>query len=178
VEEGETKLSPCEIAAVGGALVVEVFVTQPDFRACSGFPRDGGIDTITLQMAEITKRVALLVKCIESRRHIFVDRLIDIDRSSPIIIRAGLQHYLLQGTPIGLFQRAVHEAAAGPAAECQRGGPFYYFDALCVVEITKILDVVAEAIDEEVRARIDAPDDELIAIALALMDGNAWNITS
>ena len=48
---------------------------------------------------------------------------------------------------------------------------------MCVVEVTEVLDVVAETIHEEVRAGIDAADYKLVAIALALMDGNARDVT-
>jgi hypothetical protein len=38
------------------------------------------------------------------------------------------------------------------------------------------LHVVAKTVDEEVRAGIDAADDKLVAVALALMDRDAGNI--
>jgi hypothetical protein len=46
---------------------------------------------------------------------------------------------------------AVHDAAAGAAAESERARTFENLDALCVVEIAKNLHVVAKAVDEEVR---------------------------
>ena len=55
-------------------------------------------------------------------------------------------------------------------------GPLQNLDALRVVEIAKDLRVVAEAVDEEVRARIDAANDELVAVAFALMHGDAGNV--
>ena len=45
--------------------------------------------------------------------------------------------------------------------------------ALRVIEIAEILNVVAKAVDEEVGAEIDAPDYQFVAVALALMHGNA-----
>jgi hypothetical protein len=44
---------------------------------------------------------------------------------------------------------------------------------LCVVEVAEDLDVVAESVDEEVRAGIDAADDKFVAIAFTLVDGDA-----
>src|SRR5512132_714933 len=42
---------------------------------------------------------------------------------------------------------------------------------------TKILDVVAEAVDEEVRARVHTADDELVAVAFALVHIDARDVT-
>src|SRR3954471_10334873 len=54
------------IAAIGGALVVKMFVAQPDFGACIGFPRNGRIEAAAHQMAEVAKRVALLVNRVQA----------------------------------------------------------------------------------------------------------------
>src|SRR5262249_24577837 len=50
---------------------------------------------------------------------------------------------------------------------------FQDLDALRVIEIAKDLDVIAETVDVEVRARVHAADDKLVAIAFALMHGDA-----
>ena len=63
-----------------------------------------------------------------------------------------------------------------PRPNDKRARSLQDLDALRVVEIAEILDVVAEAVDEEVRAGIDAANDELVAIAFALMDRNARHV--
>ena len=78
--------------------------------------------------------------------------------------------------PVGFLERAVDETAAGAATEGQRARPLQHLDALGVVEIAEDLHVVAEAVDEEIGARIDAANDEFVAIAFALMDGDAGNV--
>src|SRR5262249_58821520 len=60
--------------------------------------------------------------------------------------------------------------------EGDRAWSLQHLHALRVVEIAKILDVVAEAVDVEVGARIHAADDELVAVAFALVDVDARNV--
>ena len=122
------------------------------------------------------ERVASLVHRIETRGDSFVDGLAGIERDAPVVVGAGLRGRLVYPLPVGLLQRAVDEPAAGAAAEGDRARSLQHFDALRVVEIAKILDVIAEAVDEEVGARIHAANDELVAIAFALVDGDARNV--
>ena len=78
---------------------------------------------------------------------------------------------------VGFLERAVEDTAAGAAAEGERARPFQHLDALRVVEIAEVLDVVAKAVDEEVGAGIDAANDEFVAVAFALVHGDARNVT-
>ena len=96
---------------------------------------------------------------------------------APVEVGSGLRRRLVYPLAIGLLECAVEKAAAGAATEGDRAGSFEDLDALCIVEVAKYLHVIAKAVDEEVRARIHAANDELVTVAFALVDGDARNIT-
>src|SRR5205807_1111300 len=121
-------------------------------------------------------RIALFVERVEPRRDILVDALADIDGGAPVGPDARLNRGFPDRGPVSLLQRTVHQTAAGAAAEGERAGSFQDFDALHIVQITEDLDVIAEAVDEEVCARVHAANDELVAVAFALVHGDAWNV--
>ena len=67
-----------------------------------------------------------------------------------------------------MFGDAVDDAAGAAAAEDHAAGTLEGFEALDVVEIAVVLDVVAEAIDEVVAGGAVAAEDDRVAVALAL----------
>ena len=164
------------IAAVGRAVVVEIFVAQPDLGVVVGLQRDGRIEAVALQMVEVAECVAALVEDVQARGDVFVDGLARIERDAAVAPGAGLSGCLISAYAVGFLERAVEKAAAGAAAEGQRARSFQHLDALGVVEIAEILNVVAEAVDEEIRAGVDAADHEFVAIAFALVDGDARHV--
>src|SRR5262249_25501688 len=123
---------------------MEIFVAQPDFGGVVDLERRGRIDAPALEPAEISKRIAFLVHGIEARGGDLVDGLPRVERETAVVIRTGLRGRLVDPLPIGFLQRAVDKSAAGGAAERDRTRSLQHFDALGIVEIAKILDVVAE----------------------------------
>src|SRR5262249_23092456 len=123
-------------------------------------------------MAEIAEGIARLVEGVDPRRDVLVDALPDIDRRAPVGIITGLKRRLPHRRPVGFLQCPVDETAAGAATEGQGARSLQNLDALRIVEIAEDLNVIAESVDEEVRAGIDAANDELVAVALALMHGD------
>ena len=85
-------------------------------------------------------------------------------------------HRVVDPGAVGFLERAVENAAAGAAAEGQRRRSLQHLDALRVVEIAEILHVIAKTVDEEVGAGIHAANDEFVAIAFALVHGDAGNV--
>src|SRR5205823_4513458 len=77
---------------------------------------------------------------------------------------------------VGFLEHAVDDAAAATAPENHRVRAFEHLDALDVVEVAEILDVVADSVDEKVRARALPADDDLVAIELALMRNDTGNV--
>src|SRR6516165_2120326 len=149
---------------------MKILVAESDLGGVVDLHRRRRIDAIALERAELPERVAALVHGIEARGDGLVDGLAGVDREALVEIGSGLRGRLVYPLPVGLLERAVDEPAAGGAAEGDRARSLQHFDALRVVEIAKILDVVAEAVDVEVGARIHAADDELVAVAFALVD--------
>jgi hypothetical protein len=92
------------------------------------------------------------------------------------LVSAGGQRELARRRPAGPFGDAVDDAAAAAAPEDHRIGAFEDLDALGVVEIAIVLDVVAHAVDEEVRGRGIAAQRRRIAVAFALAHGHAGHV--
>src|SRR5215467_7992889 len=155
---------------------MKIFVAEPDLGGVVDLERHRRIDAVALEPTELPERIAGLVHGIEARGDGLVDGLAGVEREAPVVIGSGLRGRLVDPLPVGLLERAVDEPAAGGAAEGDRARSLQDFDALRVVEIAKILHVVAEAVDVEVGARIHAADDELVAVAFALVDVDARNV--
>src|SRR5262249_8325157 len=134
------------------------------------------IDAPALEPAEISKRVAFLVHGIEARGGNLVDGLPRVEREAPVVIGSGLRGRLVYPLSVGLLQRAVEQAPARGASKRNRARSLQDLDALGIVEIAEVLHVVAEPVDVEVRARIHAADDKLVAVAFALVDVDARHV--
>ena len=81
-----------------------------------------------------------------------------------------------QAAFVGRLLHPVDDAAAAAAAEDQRVGALQDLDPLDVVEAAVVLHVVAHAIEEEVGGGVLAAQGDLVAIALALADGDAGDV--
>ena len=177
VDDGAVGLTRLRgIAAIGGAFVVKIFVRELDLGGVVRLQRHGRIDAVALDLAEIAERVGAFVEGVEAHRHVFVDRLSGIERETPVVPGAGLRARVIDPGAVGFLERAVEDAAAGATAEGQRARSLQDLDALRVVEIAEILHVIAKTVDEEVGAGIHAADDEFVAVAFALVDGDAGNV--
>ena len=151
-------------------------IAQLDRGIIGRLERDRGIEAIAFEVAILAERIAVFIKRIQTHGDVFIDRLTCVERDALVAVGSGLHHGLVDPRTVGFLQCPVDQPAAGAAAEDQRARPFEDFEALRVVEIPEILDVVTEAIDEEIGAGIDTTDHEFVAVALALMDGDAWNV--
>jgi hypothetical protein len=164
------------VAAIGDAAVVEILVAQPHLGVRAHLVGERRIDPVAIEPVELPEAVASLVHGIQARGEVLVDGLAGVEGEAAIVPGAGLPRDLIYPLSVGLFKGTVEETTTRGATECDRARSLQDFDALRVVEIAKILDVVAEAVDEEVGARIDAADDELVAVAFALVHGDTRNV--
>ena len=78
--------------------------------------------------------------------------------------------------PVRLARHAVHDAARPAAAEDHRVRALQDLDAVEVVQVAVILDVVAHAVEEEVAGRAVAAQDDRVAVALALRHARARHV--
>src|SRR5215208_43333 len=128
------------------------FVAQLDLRSITGLESHRRIDAVSLKLSEVAEGLALFVECIQPCCKILGNALVKVDSSPPIPERARLQRRLVHICPVGFLERAIDKPAARAAAEGQCTGSLQDFDALRIVEIAEVLNVIAETIDEEVRA--------------------------
>src|SRR3546814_9438221 len=105
-----------------------------------------------------------------------IDRPADIDRAAAAAVRAHLGRYLPVLVPVGLLGHPVDHAAGTAAPEDHAVGALERLDPLDVIEVAEVLQVVADAIDKEVRCRTVAAKDRRIAVAFALGDADARDI--
>src|SRR3954469_21448695 len=113
-------------------------------------------------MPVVAKRIATLIKRIQAHGDILVYGLPGVEGDAAIAIRASLGAGFIDRSAIGFFEGAIDNASTGSAPKYQRAGPLQHLQALRVVDVAIVLHVVAETVDEEVRAGIDAPDDEFV----------------
>ena len=139
-------------------------------------PGDAGIDAVTAQGDPVAVAVGVLEErgCTVGQRG--RDGGTEVEGSAILARRAKGESELTSGGAVGLFANAVDEAAGATAAEDQRVGAFQNFDALDGIEVAEILDVVADAIDEEVGSGGIAAQDGRIAVALTLGDPGAGHV--
>ena len=154
-------------------MVVEVFIAERDPGAVVRSKRDLRIDAVALDVHEFAIAVGVLVDRIEAAGQIRAQGAAEVDGRAPVEERAALQREFLDRPAVGFLEHAVDDAAAAAAPENHRIRALEHFDALDVVEVTEVLDIVADAVDEEVRAGALPAQDDLVAIELALM----WNDT-
>ena len=160
-------------AAVGGAAVVEIFVAEVDPRVVPADDRRGRIDAVAIE-------VDMVAEAVRRPRYIALTR-------TPAVALSGWSKSPVRRTPphcppsgqraVGVrrrpLQHPVDDPAAAAAPEDHRVGAFQHLDPVDIVEIAEILDVVANAIDEEVGGAAVAAKHDLVAIALAAAIGGA-----
>ena len=89
---------------------------------------------------------------------------------------AALQGNFAHRLPVRLARHAVHDAARPAAAEDHRIRALQDLDAIEVVQVAVVLDVVAHAVEEEVAGRAVAAQDDRVAVALALRHARARDV--
>ena len=164
------------VAAIGEPEVVVEFVAQLDLGIVGRLQRHRRVDAVALEVAVLPEGVAVLVHRVEAHRDVLVDRLACIHRHALGVPRADRGGGLVDARTVGFLERAIDEAATCAAAEDQRARALEDLDALGVVEVAVVLHVVAETVDEEVGAGVDAADDEFVAVTLALVDSDTRNV--
>ena len=140
--------------------------------------RGGRIDSVALEIDVAAEAVAVFVEAVQPQADALASGW---SRSAVRRRRPSRRPKRCRSRDVlkrRLLEHAVDDSAAAAAAEDHRVGSFQHLDAVDIVEIAEILDVVAHAIDEEVgRARI-AAQHERVAIAFARIVGCARNESS
>ena len=155
-------------AAVRRAIVVEVLEAGRDAGGGAEQKRPGRIQAVPLDVHVAPEAVRVLVHAVEAEGHLLGHTLADVHGAAAGAVRAALHGQLAGRRPFGLLGDAVDHPAAGAAAEDEGVGALQRLDPLHVVEVAEVLDVVADAVQEERRGRVVAADRRLVAVPLTL----------
>jgi hypothetical protein len=156
-------------AAIGHAGIVQVLVAERDPRPLAGRDGESRIEGVALETHLVAEAVRALVHAVETKSEPARQGLIDVRRHSLAAVGAALQGDLVNGLEARLLGDPIDDAPAPAPAEDHRVRSLERFHALEVVEVAVVLDVVAHAVQEEIRGRVVAADDDLVAVVLPLV---------
>ena len=163
-------------AAIGDALVVEELVAAAQRRGRAEAHGHGRIDAIALEVDAVAIRVGLFIERRPAHGHGLVHAPAEVGGEPPVVPRAELERRFPRQPPVRLAGDAVEHAADAAAPEDHGVRPLEGFDPLDVVDVAEVLDVVADAVDEEVGGRAVAAQDRRVAVALALREADARHV--
>ena len=75
-----------------------------------------------------------------------------------------------------MFRCPVNEATRSAATKNHGVGAFEYFDALDVVQVTVILNIITNAVDEKIPGTADATQDRRFTVSFALGEAHTRNV--
>ena len=163
-------------ATVGDALVVEVFETGAERGARGELDGEGGVGGVSEEREAVAVAGGILVEGVDPHGEAVGDRLADVEGGPVLLPGADGEGELADRGGVGLLGDTVDEAARTAAAEDHGVGALDGLDAVHVVEVAEVLDVVAHAIDKETRGRAVAAEHRRVAVALTLGDADAGHV--
>ena len=134
------------------------------------------VDAHALEAGTVAIAVGILVHARDTHGETVVHAIPDIEGRAPVVPGTALQRYLAHRLPVGLARYAVHDAARPTAAKDHRVRTLQDLDPVEVVKVPVILDVVAYAVQEKVRGRAVAAQDDRVAITLALRHAGTGHV--
>src|SRR4249919_1909656 len=162
-------------AAIGSAAVVEIFVAEVDPGPLTRLDSDRRIHTVAFQVNMVPEAVAILIKAIDPDARYLTQRLVDVGCQPEAAFAVARQRETLEIRLGAALGDPVDDAAAAAAAEDHCVGALQDLDAVDIVEIAEILDVVAHTVDEKVGGAAVAPEHDGVAIAFARVHAGAGN---
>ena len=156
-------------AAVGDAAIVEILVAEFDAGERRWRVHVGRVEAVSFEVDELPVAVTVLIDCIEAGCLIRVDGISCVDRGPLDIKLPSGKRGLVCSDSVSLLEYAVDDTTPAAAPENHGIWTLQNFNPRHVVKITEILDVVTNAIDEEVGIAALAPNDEIVAVGFALM---------
>ena len=153
-----------------------MLVAQPDARVVGGLQRHRRIDAVSLQIEIVPEAARVLVHAVDAHRRPGTDRLVDVRSCTLGVERAEGHGAFAKAVPVCLLSNAVDDAAAAAASEDHGVRPFENLDAVDVVEVAEVLDVIAHAIGEEVGRGVLAANGDLVAVSFTLARRHARDV--
>ena len=126
-------------------------------------------NAVALEADAPAEAVCVLEHAVYTKRQRRRQWLIQVRAEPAIPVRASLQHRFTGALKAGVLGDAVDDAATAPATEHHSVWPLQRLDPLDVVQVAVVLHIVAYAVDVEIGRRTVPPNDDLIAIVLALV---------
>ena len=164
-------------AAIGNAIIVNVLIGNPRLPARGQFERDVGVHRVALAVEEIAVVVQFLVEGVQAECRAFGNGRVHVGSDFPCAKRVDADlaaHEEAVGG--GCLLDTIDNAAAAAPTEDEGIRAFQDLDAFDVIEVPKILDVVAHTIEEEVGGGVLPAQRDLVTIAFALADGDARDV--
>jgi len=172
---GRFVLERCN-AAVRGSLVSEKLICKCEARIVAGRECERRSNAIPAEFYEIPETIRSLRQTIDTKRELVIYRLIYICSRSEIAKRPSLHRYLARWRKRSFLGHAVEDAASASAPEDKSIRAADDLDALKIVGVAQILNIVANAVHKKIRTRALPADDYLVAVILALVCRDTWLI--
>ena len=153
-----------------------MLVAELEQRVVAEPDRCGRVDAPALDRDEVAVAAAVLVDAVQAQRDRVGQRCADVDIAAVEIIFADFEPAADHPVPAGLLGDAVDDAADAAATEHHRVRAAQDLEPLDIVEVAIGLDVVAQAVDEEVGGRGVATEYDRLAIAFSLRRRHAGHI--
>jgi hypothetical protein len=164
-------------ATVGDAVVPEVLDADGHERLRREAQSHRRIDAPAPEPHAVAVALGVLDQRIEPHRHGLAERLVEVDGRAAIAVRAQRQRAPVQRRPLRLLRGTVDQPAGRATAEDHRVGSLEHLDAVDVVKVAVVLDVIAHAVDVEVARGADAAEDGRLPVALALGEAHARHVS-
>ena len=119
----------------------------------------------------------MLVKARGAHGHGLIQSPPDVGGEPLVVPRTELQGRFTRLSPVSLAGHSIDDAADAATPEDHGVGTLERLDAVDVVDVSKILHVVADTIDEEVRRRAIAAKDRGVPIPFALGKADTGHVS-
>ena len=151
-------------AAIGSPPVVEIFVAKVDPGVRRDQKADGRVETVALQLDMAAEAFAVFIDGVQPTTHPFAQGLVDVRAQAVTALAVDRSDRLVVRSQAGALGDAIDDPAAAAASEDHGIGAAQDLDAVHVVEITEILNVVTQAVAEEVGGGVVAAQGQLVAV--------------
>ena len=155
--------------AVNDAVVANIFIAELKPHGIADARGNRGIDAEMFAVIGIAVIGECFVKPVQTQRGAVAEADIAVNRTIPAAEAVD------RTRDIGLvlaneraFGDTIDDTAAAAATEHHGIGAFVHFNAVDIIKTAEILNVVAQAVDEEIGCGVIAAQRDLVAVPLAL----------
>ena len=162
--------------AVRGAVIDETLEGQGCCAPSLRLVGRRGVHPPAFDIDEVAIAAGTLVQQVDPAGKLIGQGGAEVTHHPPVLEVTTLEAEADMAAAIGHPGDTIDHAAPAAPAKDHGVGTQQHLDALGIVEVAVVLDVIADAIDEEVRRGGIAPQAWGIAVPLALADGGTRNV--